>query len=164
VDQTSTLGASYTPPAGPQQFKVPTTCAPLKLRHVQVYAVTLRSKLQMLRVIIDVEKCWICLRGGEQSKDQATDEAKVHGGDSSFVSKLSGSGSVDPACRKCSPIYTLWWNHRATFLHLLTGGRGPPMLRTVTAEVRLHLNNNILAKYVCVGRRVRVRYHFCVHW
>jgi hypothetical protein len=69
VDQTSTLGASYTPPAGPQQFKVPTTWAPLRLRHTQVYAVTLRSKLQMLSVIIiiiiDGEKCWICLRGGE---------------------------------------------------------------------------------------------------
>ena len=44
------------------------------------------------------------------------------------------------------------------YVHLLASGRGQLMFRTVTAEMRLHLNNNILAKYVCVGRRV------CVHW
>src|ERR1700691_2351094 len=41
VDQTSTLGESYMPPAEPQQFKVaPATWAFLGLRQVQVYAVT----------------------------------------------------------------------------------------------------------------------------
>ena len=60
------LGESYVPWTEPQQLKVaPTTWAYFKVRHVQVYAVTLRSRLQVLGVIFYGEMWSICLRGGE---------------------------------------------------------------------------------------------------
>jgi hypothetical protein len=76
------------PPAEPQQLKVaPATWALLGLRHVQVYAVTLRSRLKMkLRVIIIING-EMCVRG-EQSKDQATNQAKEHGRDFLLDSKI----------------------------------------------------------------------------
>ncbi|KIM77925.1 hypothetical protein PILCRDRAFT_824913 [Piloderma croceum F 1598] len=83
----STLEESYMPPAEPQQLKVaPATWALLGLRHVQVYAVTVVNSPKTrppikLKSMVEIF-CWI--------------------------QKFNGSGSVDPACRKHSPIYTLW--------------------------------------------------------